>query len=265
MKAATLTLALALAVLGGGVAHAEGEPDTSYLYDGGAVPLFWIPARGRDRHRLRRPAALDAAAVRRERRRRHAGRVGDPELDAHRHRRRRGHPVSRRERRPVALVPRQGPRGVAGDQRARRLDRQARVRTPSPGLERDEHRSDEGRVVSVGARDEGLRDRDLHRALSARSRRRRPRPRARGMFGAAVLVDTERVYHDRHYVSDVAAGSLLGAASSYLIYRYQDARVRPPNPRLGDRPVGRRAHVHPLHHGQLLMSDTTFGPTIVRR
>jgi membrane-associated phospholipid phosphatase len=45
-----------------------------------------------------------------------------------------------------------------------------------------------------------------------------------GIFAGALLVDTERVYHDRHYVSDVAAGSLLGSVTSVLIYRYQDAR-----------------------------------------
>lgn len=46
-----------------------------------------------------------------------------------------------------------------------------------------------------------------------------------GMFTGAALVAGERVYHDRHFVSDIAAGSLLGATTSYLIYRYQDARA----------------------------------------
>ncbi len=46
-----------------------------------------------------------------------------------------------------------------------------------------------------------------------------------GIFAGALLVDAERVYHDRHFISDVAAGSLLGATTSYLIYRYQDARA----------------------------------------
>jgi membrane-associated phospholipid phosphatase len=46
-----------------------------------------------------------------------------------------------------------------------------------------------------------------------------------GIFTGALLVDAERVYHDRHFISDVVAGSLLGAATSALIYRYQDARA----------------------------------------
>jgi hypothetical protein len=45
------------------------------------------------------------------------------------------------------------------------------------------------------------------------------------IFTGAVLVDAERVYHHKHFVSDVATGSLLGAATSYVIYRYQDARA----------------------------------------
>ena len=46
-----------------------------------------------------------------------------------------------------------------------------------------------------------------------------------GLFAGALLVDDERLYHDRHYVSDVVAGSLLGSVTSVLIYRYQDARA----------------------------------------
>jgi membrane-associated phospholipid phosphatase len=46
-----------------------------------------------------------------------------------------------------------------------------------------------------------------------------------GIFAGALAVDAERVDHDRHFVSDVVAGSLLGAATSTLIYRYQDARA----------------------------------------
>ena len=45
------------------------------------------------------------------------------------------------------------------------------------------------------------------------------------IFAGALLVDAERVYHNRHFVSDVAAGSLLGTATSAFIYRYQDARA----------------------------------------
>jgi membrane-associated phospholipid phosphatase len=46
-----------------------------------------------------------------------------------------------------------------------------------------------------------------------------------GLFAAASLVDFERVYHHRHYVSDVVVGSLIGAATSILVYRYQEHRA----------------------------------------
>ncbi len=47
-----------------------------------------------------------------------------------------------------------------------------------------------------------------------------------GLFGAAGLLGAERVYHHRHHVSDVVVGSLIGAMTSFAIYRYQDARTR---------------------------------------
>jgi membrane-associated phospholipid phosphatase len=46
-----------------------------------------------------------------------------------------------------------------------------------------------------------------------------------GILTGALLVAGERVHHHRHFVSDVVTGSLLGATTSYLIYRYQDARA----------------------------------------
>jgi membrane-associated phospholipid phosphatase len=46
-----------------------------------------------------------------------------------------------------------------------------------------------------------------------------------GIFAAASLVDFERVYHHRHYVSDVVVGSLIGAATSIVMYRYQEHRA----------------------------------------
>jgi membrane-associated phospholipid phosphatase len=46
-----------------------------------------------------------------------------------------------------------------------------------------------------------------------------------GLFAGALFVDDERIYHDRHYVSDVVAGSLLGSVTSVVIYRYQEARA----------------------------------------
>jgi membrane-associated phospholipid phosphatase len=45
------------------------------------------------------------------------------------------------------------------------------------------------------------------------------------LFTTAALVAGERVVHHRHYVSDVIVGSLLGAATSALIYRYQQHRA----------------------------------------
>jgi membrane-associated phospholipid phosphatase len=46
-----------------------------------------------------------------------------------------------------------------------------------------------------------------------------------GLFTAATLVAAERVLHHRHFVSDVVVGSVLGAATSALIYRYQQHRA----------------------------------------
>ena len=45
------------------------------------------------------------------------------------------------------------------------------------------------------------------------------------MFTGASLVAAERVYHNRHFVSDVVAGALLGSATSLLVYRYQEAQA----------------------------------------
>jgi membrane-associated phospholipid phosphatase len=47
-----------------------------------------------------------------------------------------------------------------------------------------------------------------------------------GLFTAAGLVGAERVYHHRHHVSDVVVGSLLGVVTSFAIYHYQDASAR---------------------------------------
>lgn len=44
-------------------------------------------------------------------------------------------------------------------------------------------------------------------------------------FGATAIA-AERVIHNRHNFSDVAAGAALGAATSYLMYRFQERRFR---------------------------------------
>jgi membrane-associated phospholipid phosphatase len=47
-----------------------------------------------------------------------------------------------------------------------------------------------------------------------------------GITLAASAVGAERVYHDRHHLTDVAAGALLGTASSILFYKYQEHRYQ---------------------------------------
>jgi membrane-associated phospholipid phosphatase len=42
-----------------------------------------------------------------------------------------------------------------------------------------------------------------------------------GVFAVAGMVAVERVYHHRHHVSDVVVGAAIGAVTSALIYRYQ--------------------------------------------
>lgn len=45
-----------------------------------------------------------------------------------------------------------------------------------------------------------------------------------GLFLGASMVASERVYHERHHLSDVMAGAVIGSVTSYLMYRYQDHR-----------------------------------------
>lgn len=47
-----------------------------------------------------------------------------------------------------------------------------------------------------------------------------------GIGLGAAAIGAERVLHHRHNISDVTAGAILGAASSYLFYRYQERRYR---------------------------------------
>jgi len=45
-----------------------------------------------------------------------------------------------------------------------------------------------------------------------------------GLVLGATMVAGERVYHERHHVSDVIVGALIGSASSYAMFRLQDDR-----------------------------------------
>lgn len=46
-----------------------------------------------------------------------------------------------------------------------------------------------------------------------------------GIFTTSALVAAERVYHHRHHVSDVVAGSILGTAIAVAFYSYQESRL----------------------------------------
>jgi hypothetical protein len=52
-----------------------------------------------------------------------------------------------------------------------------------------------------------------------------------GIFIVATLVDVERVYHHEHYVLDVVTGSLIGTATSVLMYQYQERHAKTPHVR----------------------------------
>jgi membrane-associated phospholipid phosphatase len=47
-----------------------------------------------------------------------------------------------------------------------------------------------------------------------------------GIFLGASLVGGERIYHARHHLSDVVAGAAIGSATSYAMFRFQDHRFR---------------------------------------
>jgi membrane-associated phospholipid phosphatase len=46
------------------------------------------------------------------------------------------------------------------------------------------------------------------------------------LYGAATAVAAERVVHNQHHLSDVAAGALLGSATSVAFFIYQEHRFR---------------------------------------
>lgn len=47
-----------------------------------------------------------------------------------------------------------------------------------------------------------------------------------GIYGTAAMVAGERVYHNRHHLTDVAAGAALGTATSALFFLYQERRYQ---------------------------------------
>jgi membrane-associated phospholipid phosphatase len=47
-----------------------------------------------------------------------------------------------------------------------------------------------------------------------------------GLYAAASAVAYERVAHNQHHVSDVAAGAALGTATSWLFFQYQERRYK---------------------------------------
>ncbi len=55
-----------------------------------------------------------------------------------------------------------------------------------------------------------------------------------GLGALAIGVPAERVFHHRHHLTDVAAGSLIGAASSVGFFLYQEHRYRRASARGGD-------------------------------
>lgn len=47
-----------------------------------------------------------------------------------------------------------------------------------------------------------------------------------GIFLGASLVAGERIYHARHHLSDLLAGAAIGSATSFAMFRFQDHRFR---------------------------------------
>jgi membrane-associated phospholipid phosphatase len=45
-----------------------------------------------------------------------------------------------------------------------------------------------------------------------------------GLALGAIMIAAERAYHDRHHVSDVVVGAVIGTASAYTMFRLQDDR-----------------------------------------
>lgn len=55
-----------------------------------------------------------------------------------------------------------------------------------------------------------------------------------GIFLGASLFAGERIFNARHHLSDVLAGALIGSASSYAMFRFQDHRFRHRNSEIHD-------------------------------
>jgi hypothetical protein len=218
-------LSLALVAALAANAHAEGEPDISYLYDGGAVPLFWIP--------LAAGTAIDAKV---------APRATPLFFDPHEG----GATPSAWEvpgwTMTVAGAAVAGFYVVGSDDASRWYHAKGLVEAMAtsslvvsiikPTFGR--HRPDWSAFSSDSTKDESFPSGHATKAFAIATysalylHDHVPGDHVlayAGIFTGALLIDGERVYHHRHFVSDVATGSLLGAATSYLIYRYQDARA----------------------------------------
>jgi membrane-associated phospholipid phosphatase len=212
-------LAIALAVL---AASREARADSSYLYDGGAVPLFWLPLAG--------DLAIDLAV---------APRSSPLLFDAHD-----GGASPSSWEVPHWSIDLAGVGVVAGfavenhpDQAKGLAEAMATasfvdaVAKPVFGRHRPDSSptnadADESESFPSGHATEAFVIATytalyLHDHVAGDHA-----PAYAGVFGAATLVGAERVYHHRHHVSDVVVGSLIGAMTSFAIYRYQDARAR---------------------------------------
>jgi membrane-associated phospholipid phosphatase len=217
-------LALALAVL---VASHEARADSSYLHDGGAVPLFWLPLAG--------DLVIDTAV---------APRSSPLLFDAHD-----GGATPSPWEVPHWSIDLVGA-GVAaayvsGTDRSRWYHAKGLAESMATASLADEvgksvfgrHRPDwsptnadpdESESFPSGHATEAFVI-ATYTALYLHGHVTGDHALAyAGLFGAAGLLGAERVYHHRHHVSDVVVGSLIGAMTSFAIYRYQDARADAP-------------------------------------
>jgi len=119
----------------------------------------------------------------------------------------------------------QGPGGGDGDELACRLGREARVRAPPPDwmlrAPTRQRRTRSRRVTATKAF--AIAE---YSALYLHDHVRRSHTRLRGALYRGRAARRRAGLQNRHFASDVAAGALLGATTSYLIYRYQDAARR---------------------------------------
>jgi membrane-associated phospholipid phosphatase len=212
-------LAVALAVL---AASHEARADASYLYDGGAVPLLWLPLAG--------DLAIDIAV---------APRSSPLLFDAHD-----GGAMPSAWELPHWSIDLVGAGVVAGFAVENRPDHAKglaeamatasfvdAVAKPVFGRHRPDWSPtsadpDESESFPSGHATEAFAI-ATYTALYVHGHGSSDHALVyAGLFGAATLVGAERIHHHRHHVSDVVVGALIGVATSFAIYRYQDARAR---------------------------------------